>query len=270
MKRGTPRHPKVAHLMELLDQRPHCLATAVGYLELLWHFTAEFAPQGDIGKYPDERIEAALGWPSRYRGRLLAALRESGWIRECIRSRYVVNDWHIHCDDIVRRRLQRAGLSFLSDIPKVTERISSQSDTVNGNGPSAFAFATPMPGPSPQPQPQPTAVNLNGHTSQRFEEFWVRWPRQTGKDAAARAWCSYVSTDNEGAAFACLDRYLASGDVARGAVPNLGPSPGKPGWLADQARDGWAANWPAAKPVSREERIAQKAKENFEKYGRIL
>ena len=59
MKRGTPDHPKVYELCELLKcDRP----TAIGYLELLWHFAAKYAPQGDIGKYSDERIEAALDW----------------------------------------------------------------------------------------------------------------------------------------------------------------------------------------------------------------
>ena len=39
MKRGTPRHPKVGHLCELLKIK---IPTAVGYLGVLWHFTAEF------------------------------------------------------------------------------------------------------------------------------------------------------------------------------------------------------------------------------------
>jgi hypothetical protein len=59
VKRGTPRHPKVAHLCELLRVK---LPAAVGYLELLWHFTAEFAPQGDIGRFTDKRIEAGKAW----------------------------------------------------------------------------------------------------------------------------------------------------------------------------------------------------------------
>lgn len=86
--------------------------------------------------------------------------------------------------------------------------------------------------------------NLNGHTSQRFEEFWKQWPRQTGKDAAATAWCSYVSIESEGKVFACLARFLNSGDVERGAIPMAGPSSGKSGWLADCARDDWQCNWP--------------------------
>jgi len=62
MKRGTPEHPKVYDLCDRLGcDRP----TAVGYLELLWHITAKYTPQGDIGRYSDRRIEAALDWVGR-------------------------------------------------------------------------------------------------------------------------------------------------------------------------------------------------------------
>ena len=77
MKRGCPRHPKMAHLCKLLRIG---LRDAVGLLELLWHFTAEFAPCGDIGKYDDERIAAAMDWRRGKPGRLIAALIESRWI----------------------------------------------------------------------------------------------------------------------------------------------------------------------------------------------
>jgi len=59
MKRGTPRHPKILELCELLDIK---LAYSVGLLELLWHFAAEFAPRGGIGRYPDKRVAVAAGW----------------------------------------------------------------------------------------------------------------------------------------------------------------------------------------------------------------
>ena len=76
MKRGTPRHPKTAHLCELLNMPSYC---AVGILETLFHFASEFAPQGDIGRYADKRIEAALGWEKKT-GTLIQALCTAGWI----------------------------------------------------------------------------------------------------------------------------------------------------------------------------------------------
>ncbi|HEV2175540.1 MAG TPA: hypothetical protein VGR71_18335, partial [Nitrospira sp.] len=117
MKRGTPRHPKVGRLAELLGIK---VPTAVGILELLWHFTAEFAPQGDIGKYSDSRIEAAmLSW-FRPKGKLILALIQAGWIDQDQVSRLIVHDWHDHADDSVRKRLTRHGLPFLSFTSKVT------------------------------------------------------------------------------------------------------------------------------------------------------
>lgn len=133
MKRGTPRHPKVAHLAELLKTR---VPTAIGYLELLWHFTAEFAPQGDIGRYSDARIEGAILW-SGGRGKLIAALLQAVFIEPHGSHRLVVHDWHDHADDAVKKRLARADLKFLSITPKVTGQqpdFGGQSQTTADNG----------------------------------------------------------------------------------------------------------------------------------------
>lgn len=99
---------------------------AIGYLELLWHFTAQFAPQGDIGRYSIKRIEAALDWHGRS-GALVQALLDSGWIENLEiapdgAQLLVVHDWHDHADDATRRRLERAGLRFLSEAsPRVRQ-----------------------------------------------------------------------------------------------------------------------------------------------------
>ncbi|HTR34933.1 MAG TPA: hypothetical protein VMH80_03460 [Bryobacteraceae bacterium] len=135
MKRGTPRHPKVGHLCELLNVK---LPTVVGYLELLWHFTAEFAPQGNVGKYSDKRIEAAVYW-SGPAGKLIEALLEAHFLDRDPIHRLVVHDWHDHADDAVRKRLNRAGLPFLSHSPKVTGQRQTSADN----------------GSLPEPEPEP-------------------------------------------------------------------------------------------------------------------
>ncbi len=56
-----------------------------------------------------------------------------------------------------------------------------------------------------------------------------------------------MSTANEAEVLACVQRYLRSDEVLRGAVRNLGSSMQKPGWLVDCARDGWKCDWLAAK-----------------------
>ena len=59
MKRGTPDHPKVAKLASMIGLPiPWALPYTVGLLEMLWHFTAKFAPRGDIA--------AAYGLEHRY------------------------------------------------------------------------------------------------------------------------------------------------------------------------------------------------------------
>jgi len=65
VKPGTPRHPKTQALAEQLGEQ---LATAVGILEMLWHFTAEVTPAGDIGKYTPRHIARHIGWSGRLVG----------------------------------------------------------------------------------------------------------------------------------------------------------------------------------------------------------
>ncbi len=92
------------------------------------------------------------------------------------------------------------------------------------------------------------AADLNGQTSQKFEDFWTRYPRKQHRDAACMEWLSVVTVESEPQVFDCLGRYLASDEVARGAVQN----PEK--WLMEQHRDGWAGDWPKFAPRVQESR----------------
>lgn len=165
MKRGTPRHPKVGRLCELLGIS---VPTAVGYLELLWHFTAEFAPQGDIGKYDDNRIEAALLSQFRPKGKLIQALIKASWIDQDPISRLIVHDWFEHADASVRKRLDRAGFSFVAVNQKVTiHRPSTMTDV----------GSLPEPEPSqilsmPEPEPRAEQAQPRGYQfDEMFSEF---------------------------------------------------------------------------------------------------
>ena len=173
MKRGTPRHPKIWDLLDALELPLRSRAVVIGYLELLWHFTAEFAPQGDIGRYSDDRIEGAMDWYGT-RGKLIEALVRSNWIDRIAppegesdlpptstdthvrvttnssRCRLVVHDWHDHADDATRKRLSRLGLPFLSDTAKLTGKCQQPIRTTAEN----ICLPEPLPKPQPQPQPQ--------------------------------------------------------------------------------------------------------------------
>ncbi len=108
MKRGAPDHPKMDALAEALGIE---LWGAVGLMECLWHFTAKFAPAGDIGKYSNWQIANKLGWqgdPSA----LMQALVNAHFVDHDDQHHYIVHDWSQHCEDAVQRELARKGQRF--------------------------------------------------------------------------------------------------------------------------------------------------------------
>jgi len=104
----------------------------------------------------------------------------------------------------------------------------------------------------------PLAADLNGQTSERFQEFWDRYPRRTGKDETCREFISVVTVDHEAAFFACLENYLASDEVTRGIVM------GSAKWIRENHRDGWAARWPAKTEPKRQLSVTERAKLRYE------
>jgi hypothetical protein len=118
MKRGTPDHPKVLELSELLGvRRP----TAIGHLELLFHFTAQYAPEGNIGKYSNRRIAAALDWGGKTDAsvdKCIDAFVDSGWIDRCEINRLVTHDWAAHMDKATRQRLRNSGRDPVAPPPR--------------------------------------------------------------------------------------------------------------------------------------------------------
>lgn len=270
MKRGCPDHPKVYDLCERLRvRRP----TAVGYLELLWHFTAKYAPQGDIGRFSDTRIEAGLDWGGKP-GKLIEALVGAGWLDRHVPAtasplprhsecRLVVHDWHEHADDAVRKRLSRMGQQFIKVTPKVTgycpdtDRDSADS---GGRNPVMSRLPEPVPVPVPVPEPgqshtqaapksamappcvcvMPTTADANTIAG-RFPEWIGPWPRVADPESALRNWLSRVTPETVECAFACRNSYLESDEVRRGVVQE----PWK--FIRTQADCGWTGKWPPAR-----------------------
>jgi hypothetical protein len=110
LKRGTPEHPKTTCLATFLGVNR---ITAVGILELLWHFTAKYAPRGDIGRFDNTHIAAGIHWEGDPDA-LVRALVQSKWVE--IHSdpeiRLVIHDWEEHSDDYTRKRVKKSGLGF--------------------------------------------------------------------------------------------------------------------------------------------------------------
>jgi len=173
VKRGTPRHPKVQHLAELLSVE---IPTAIGYLELLWHFAAEFAPRGDIGRFPDKRIEAACHFEISRRARaltkqtrpmsLVEAMQEAGWIEAHPTHRLTIHDWEDHCDDAVRKRVSRAGQSFVSHAVEMTGQRQTTADFVG-----LARARLPLPKPLPKPEPGESRAAADPPPAHQSDDF---------------------------------------------------------------------------------------------------
>jgi hypothetical protein len=173
LKRGTTRHPKLFALCEAL----HCRRpAAIGYLVLLWEFASEYAPQGDIGRYSEKRIEAAMDFRGTA-GSLIQALLTSGWLDtlespggNCL----VIHDWHDHCEESVRRKLQRHKLPFF-----VYQHDTDELTGIKKQPPSSQTEKNSLPLPLPLPLPlnTPPAPPNGGVPSRRLSKKEVQAER---------------------------------------------------------------------------------------------
>jgi hypothetical protein len=118
--RAVPDHPKFANLKGILGQPKF---SVLGLLEAIWHFSARFTPQGNIGKYTDGTIEAWVEWNGTP-GALIAALVRAGWLDENRRHRLVIHDWAQHADTTVHTHLARKLLRFVDGTVPKTGRLN--------------------------------------------------------------------------------------------------------------------------------------------------
>lgn len=109
MKRETLRHPKTLDLAARLGlDRP----AALGTLMLLWDFAAEYAIQGDIGKWPNAVISSACDYradPDSF----VEALIHAKWLDINTTHRLIVHDWPDHCERWVKLKMGKLRIQFL-------------------------------------------------------------------------------------------------------------------------------------------------------------
>ena len=189
LKRGGPRHPKVLEFSRLLKVS---ISHAVGILEMLWHHTAEFCPQGDIGRFTDRQIATAVGWqgdPSRLVGVLVGVALVDPC---CTAHRLVIHGWVDHADTYTLKKLKRHNLEVI---------VSGHVRTVSGQFLPASASASASASallPAPTPLPHGVSANSNGiwekagfPDSEDFEIWWseiVRnHPNRNGNSQAKTA-----------------------------------------------------------------------------------
>ncbi len=176
MKPGTPRHPKTQALAEQLGEQ---LATAVGILEMLWHFTAEVTPAGDIGKYTPRHIARHIGW-SGDPEELITALIDTRWLDPSETHGLIVHDWPIHCTDNVHSRLANARLTFADG----TEPKLSKFDKKDRPGIQADYGGE-----------DPRTEDERYTTDQIFDDFWDLYPKKLNRKRAQQAWRKVVKTE---------------------------------------------------------------------------
>lgn len=249
MKRGAPDHPKTFALAEALGiRRVH----AVGILEMLFHFTSQYAPQGDIGRFTSKRIAAAVDWHGKP-DKLISALVETGWIDTHPEVKLVVHDWHDHADRTTLQRLTRQGKSAVKYYHGLTGEVCTQSETDSCTPPVPEPVPIPKPEPVPHhnrtnasredaPGQQDLGVALVSATVIDFREWIKPWQRCKDPGEVAEIWKVTVLTQGDiRGAFDSRDRYLASDEVAR----NIIMAPDR--FLAEQKKAKWMGIWPAAR-----------------------
>lgn len=117
MKRGTPDHPK---MLDFSSSMNIPIWGAVGLLEMLWHWTARYAPEGNIGKHSNAAISRGIGW-TEDPDKLISGLVAARWIDEIDGVGLYVHDWDQHCEDAVHQFLARNVKYFANGVrPKLT------------------------------------------------------------------------------------------------------------------------------------------------------
>lgn len=173
MKRGTPEHPKIMDFAEAIHGYltekglaiPFELVSslACGMIERLWHYTARYAPAGDIGKHSDLRIALATGW--QYDAQFLIETLIKCRLIDAVatESRLYVHDWHDHSDDAADKWLHDKGLTYANGLH--TRRGKNEREGITKRGRKnasrqkrdVVATQTRQSEPEPEPEPRPSS-----------------------------------------------------------------------------------------------------------------
>jgi len=90
------RHPKVIRLAALLKIHK---AQAIGHLHILWWWSLDYAPDGDLSAFTSQEISLAAEWSGNRDG-FKKALMECGWIDNDSN----LHDWHDYAGKLVEHR----------------------------------------------------------------------------------------------------------------------------------------------------------------------
>ncbi len=209
MKRMALDHPKIKRLESLLKIPTY---SAVGVLELLWHFTVRHAIRGDVGKWSNPEIASAIGWPADDADRLINALVESRLIDVNQRHRLVIHDWPDHADDSTKKTIQKHGWKYASDdeptaneagsvaavpdqsptvpesFPTVPEQSVNESDSLSLSLSRSRSLSHKETPAAPAASSEEPAARKRRTYPEAFETWWAVYPTKAGKHEAKNAW----------------------------------------------------------------------------------
>lgn len=225
MKRTAIDNPKFKKLAKLLDVPFY---SAVGICELLWHFTAKHAPEGDVGRWDDLEVAAAVEWNSDAKV-LISSLIDSGLVDVCSRHRLVVHDWEEHCDQSVERVVAKRGYGFCKAIQRPAKRKLDQSSSkLDQTSARTYRLVKARQGAS-----------FKGGVGEKtdFDRFWEVYPRREGKKAARSAFERAASEKPAAEIVAAASMFAASPKAQGDYVPH--PTT----WLNQGRYDDDPAQW---------------------------
>lgn len=254
MKQGTPGHPKTKDLARRLGI---ARGFAGGILEFLWHFTQQYATQGDIGRHTNAAIAEECGWDGDPDA-LVKGLIDARWVDENDTHRLIVHDWPDHCNDAVHMKLARETLLFADgSLPQLTrlskdERADVKAAYAQAYGQNALEThkkrieahrnappSPPLPSHSLPSQASTTTANVGGAEGDRIpDDPWGKPARVPVAAIAAEAERRLARPANPHLAEASAMLREFGFNVSNAAIygASLNATPERVRWLCNEAK----------------------------------
>jgi hypothetical protein len=156
MKSGTTEKLKFKKLQRRLKLK---LWQCAGLLEMLWMFTTNNAPAGDIGRHSNEDIAAALEWEDDADA-LIEALIDTRWLNADDVHRLLVHDWEEHCPNYLKGGFTRAGKTFATQQTSEKKELSTENKDKKSSLATSLATSSELLATKPN-QTKPSLANSN-------------------------------------------------------------------------------------------------------------
>jgi hypothetical protein len=180
VKRGTDLKLKYLELKSILELETYEIK---GLLRAVWDLAAENATRGDIGRMSNQQIAIGIGWKGDA-DRLIQSLVNTRWLDVHPLHRLVIHDWKEHCEDWVKKRVERGGQGWAVDdtMDQPSESVR-QRPTTSDNGGSRPRKPEPVTSnqidiPKKRPNPQVAKADVS--------PLWLAWLREYPKRSGDR------------------------------------------------------------------------------------